>query len=75
MREREEAIDSKGQTLDLRGDRGAGSVNADPRQLGRALGNLLDNAIRATPEGGRILVALSRRKAGRGSSSRTTARG
>lgn len=37
---------------------------ADTRQLGRAIGNLLDNAIRATPAGGRILVALSRRKNG-----------
>ena len=52
-------------TLDLRGDKGAGTVQADKRQLGRALGNMLDNAIAATPEGGRILVALSRTKAGR----------
>ncbi len=74
VREREDTIESKGLTLDLRGDRGAGTVNADPRQLGRAIGNLLDNAISATGEGGRILVALSRRKQGRGSSSRTTAR-
>jgi signal transduction histidine kinase len=39
-------------------------VLADQRQLGRALGNLLDNAINATPEGGRILVQLAGRKHG-----------
>ena len=64
VREREEAIEEKGLTLDLRGDKGAGTVQADKRQLGRAIGNILDNAIRATPERGRILVALSRRKHG-----------
>jgi signal transduction histidine kinase len=64
VREREEAIEGKGVTLDLRGDKGSGKVMADTRQLGRAIGNLLDNAIHATPEGGRILVALSRRKQG-----------
>jgi len=64
VREREDAIEEKGLTLDLRGDKGAGIVMADKRQLGRALGNILDNAIRATPAKGRILVALSRRKQG-----------
>jgi signal transduction histidine kinase len=64
VREREEAIEGKGLTLDLRGDRSAGKIMGDARQLGRALGNILDNAIAATPAGGRILVALSRRKQG-----------
>ena len=64
VRAREEAIEVKNISLDLRGDKSAGQVQADRRQLGRALGNLLDNAIAATPEGGRILVALSRRKSG-----------
>ncbi len=64
VRTREEAIEAKGLTLDLRGDKNAGHVNADQRQLGRAIGNLLDNAIDATPGGGRILVALGRRKSG-----------
>ncbi|HTM94919.1 MAG TPA: PAS-domain containing protein [Croceibacterium sp.] len=62
VREREEAINNGGITLDLRGDRSAGTVQADKRRLGRALGNLLDNAIAATPKRGRILVALSRQK-------------
>ena len=64
VREREEAIEGKNLALDVRGDKGAGTVQADKRQLGRAMGNLLDNAINATPEGGRILVALSRLKKG-----------
>jgi signal transduction histidine kinase len=64
VREREDAIEEKGLTLDLRGDRTSGTTAADTRQLGRAVGNILDNAIKATPVGGRILVALSRRKQG-----------
>jgi len=64
VREREEAIEEGGLTLDLRGDRSAGTIAADTRQLGRAIGNILDNAIKATSPGGRILVALSRRKQG-----------
>lgn len=51
--------------LDLRGDKGAGRITGDRRRLGRALGHLLDNAIAATPEGGRILVELARLKNGR----------
>jgi signal transduction histidine kinase len=64
VREREEVINVGKITLDLRGDRSAGTVQADKRRLGRAIGNLLDNAIQATPKNGRILVALSRQKAG-----------
>jgi signal transduction histidine kinase len=64
VREREDSIDRAGITLDLRGNRAAGTVKADKRRLGRAVGNILDNAIVATPKGGRILVALSRLKSG-----------
>lgn len=64
VRAREEAIEAKNITLDLRGDKSAGHVQADRRQLSRAIGNLLDNAIAAAPENGRILVALGRRKSG-----------
>jgi signal transduction histidine kinase len=65
VREREESIEAKDIALDLKGDRGAGSIVADKRQLGRALGNVLDNAIAAAPtKDGRILVMLARRKHG-----------
>ena len=55
VREREEAIVSAGLGLDLKGKK-ARIAMADPRQLGRALGNLLDNAIQGTPEGGQIRI-------------------
>jgi signal transduction histidine kinase len=63
VREREAAIVEAGLSLDLRGG-GASKVEADPRQLSRALGHLLDNAIAATPKGGKVLVDLSRKKDG-----------
>jgi signal transduction histidine kinase len=65
VREREEAIEAKDIAVDLRGDKSAGSIMADKRQLGRAIGNILDNAITAVPTStGRILVMLARRKTG-----------
>lgn len=57
VRERESAIIKGGLGLDLKGKRGR-KVEADPRQLGRAIGNLLDNAIAGTPEGGHILIEV-----------------
>jgi signal transduction histidine kinase len=63
VREREEAIEARHIGVDLRGDKSAGTIMADQRQLGRAIGNILDNAIAAVPEKtGRVLVALARRK-------------
>lgn len=62
VRAREKAINDKNITFDLQGNKSAGSFMADERQLGRAVGNLLDNAITATGEGGRILVALTRKR-------------
>jgi len=64
VREREVAIGTAGLSLELRGDRTAGLVKADRRRLGRAIGHVLDNAITATPPGGKILVDLSRGKGG-----------
>lgn len=61
VREREQAITAGGLSLDLRGGSG-GKLDADPRQLGRALGHLLDNAIAATPHGGKILVDVGKPK-------------
>lgn len=63
VEERETRIVQAGLTLDLRGDKSAGRLNGDARRLTRALGHLLDNAIAATPKGGRILVELSRQRA------------
>jgi len=62
VKERETRIRDAGLALDLRGDKGAGSISGDRRRLGRAIGHLIDNAIAATPSGGRILVDLSRRR-------------
>lgn len=62
--ERTERLAGAGITLDLRGDRSAGMVTGDARRLRRAFGQLIDNAIAATPEGGRILVEASRKKGG-----------
>jgi signal transduction histidine kinase len=61
VRAREQAVASAGLSLDLRGSKASGRVFADARQLGRALGHLLDNAITATPRGGKILVDLSKK--------------
>jgi len=57
VRDREQAIIGAGLGLDLKGKRGR-MVEADPRQLGRALGNLLDNAIEYTPKGGQIVIDI-----------------
>lgn len=63
VEEREQRIRQGGVTLDLRGDKSAGRLTGDPRRLGRAVGHLLDNAIAAAPNGGRILVELTRHRA------------
>ena len=65
VEERRDRIKQAEITLDLRGDKGAGKVQADRRRLGRAIGHLIDNAIAATPRGGRILIELSRLKSRR----------
>lgn len=58
VRERESAIIKAGLGLDLKGRRGR-TAQADPRQLGRAVGNLLDNAIAGTPKDGHILIEIA----------------
>jgi signal transduction histidine kinase len=63
VRDREAAILGGGLSLDLRGGQTV-KVDADPRQLDRAIGQVLDNAIAATPSGGRILIDLSRKADG-----------
>ncbi|MEO1490275.1 MAG: HAMP domain-containing sensor histidine kinase, partial [Pseudomonadota bacterium] len=57
IRDREADIVEAGIGLDLKGKKSRFAM-ADPRQLARALGHLLDNAIEGTPEGGQILVEL-----------------
>jgi two-component system heavy metal sensor histidine kinase CusS len=42
---------------------GDGQIYADPDLFERALGNLLDNALRFTPENGSVQIALSKRDA------------
>ena len=59
VREREAAIIGAGLSLDLKARRGR-IIDADPRQMGRAIGNLLDNAINGTPSGGRIVIEIRR---------------
>ena len=59
VREREGAIVAAGLSLDLKGRRGR-VIEADPRQMGRAIGNLLDNAVVGTPEGGRSVIEIRR---------------
>lgn len=65
VREREQAIIAAGLSLDLKGRRGR-IIDADPRQMGRAVGNLLDNAIAGTPEAGRIVIEIRKAPEGAG---------
>lgn len=62
VEDRAQRIRDAGLSLDLRGDKSAGRMTGDKRRLGRALGHLIDNAIAATPRGGRILVELGAHK-------------
>ena len=63
VRSREDDIKRASLSLSLRGDPG-NVAQADPQQLRRALSNIVQNAIDATPPGGKILVDLKRRKDG-----------
>lgn len=62
LHDREARVRAAGLIIDVRGDKAAGHVTGDARRLARAFGHLLDNAIAATPQGGRVLVELSRRQ-------------
>ena len=62
VEDRGQRIRDAGLILDLRGNKGAGRIMGDKRRLARALGHVLDNAIAATPKGGRILVEVTRRR-------------
>ncbi|MEP3421052.1 MAG: PAS-domain containing protein [Erythrobacter sp.] len=63
VRDREQLIINARLGLDLKGKRGR-MADADPRQLARAVGNLLDNAIQATPENGKIVIEIPKPEKG-----------
>ena len=63
VREREGAVEAKDLTLNLIGAQRTGTIVADDRQLARAIGSLLDDAIAAAPRGGRVDVSLARNRA------------
>jgi signal transduction histidine kinase len=60
--ERAARISQAGLTLELQDQGSAGAITGDRRRLARAIGHLLDNAIAATAQGGRVLFMLSRQK-------------
>jgi two-component system phosphate regulon sensor histidine kinase PhoR len=51
------AAEKRRQTLELSANGGLPGIAGDPDYLERAVGNLVDNAIKYTPEGGRIRVS------------------
>lgn len=57
------AADDKGVTVNVEAPREV-TVRADRRRLRRALANLVDNAVKYTPEGGRVSVRVSETAAG-----------
>ena len=66
LRNPEGATRQAGLRIELRGEAGAGKITGDPGRLARAIGHVLDNAIAASPQGGRILVEMSRGSEGLG---------
>lgn len=51
--------DEKGVTLTLESSSDISEVSAAPHLLARAVGNVLENALRYTPPGGKVMVSLS----------------
>jgi signal transduction histidine kinase len=64
VQDRVKSIEAADISFNLRGDRSSGMVKGDERQLARAIGNLVDNAIASSPRGGRINMDLRRRREG-----------
>lgn len=61
---RRERMEEQDIQLELRAEENAPTITGDERRLERAIGHILDNAIKALPDGGRILVKLQRRTSG-----------
>ena len=55
---------AKGVVLECDVRPGAPAVNADPDRIAQVLGNLLDNALRHTPPGGRVTVTVEPQRGG-----------
>ena len=64
VRDRETLIESRNLTFDLRGNARARSIRGDPGWLRTALGDLIDDAITDTPDGGRLELTLVRARNG-----------
>jgi signal transduction histidine kinase/ActR/RegA family two-component response regulator len=54
--------DSKRVKIELVVDEGTGAVLGDPLRLGQVVANLMTNAVKFTPSGGRVQVSLTRQE-------------
>jgi CheY-like chemotaxis protein len=71
----EPVAQAKGIVLETALDENAGPVRGDPARLQQIVSNLVSNAIKFTPTGGRVDVRLARRESGVELSVRDTGRG